>query len=836
MQSVPPPARAHLVATVALAPALACAAVLLATWWIPGDGAREWASRSMKINTALCLALLSGSALLRARAPGAAAHRLTEVLATAALAIGSLTLVQYATGLHFGIDELFGSDPRAVQFPNRMAPTTALLFVCGAIALLAPTHDRRWAVAAQAAALAVLAISLLAAVGFLYDATFLRKPTRFISMSVWTASASLPLAVGLLALQREYGVARLLGSDGPGGFLARRLLLPVVLLPALLGWLQVGSERSGMLPSTSAAALNAIASTLLLGLVVVSLARRLDRLDMKRQRAVEELRRAGELTAALARAATTDEVVSTTMQLALPGLGARSGAFLLPSADGQHLSTVASTGIPPELLRTYADLPLDRPLPVTNAIRTGTPVYLHDRAAYVATFAEVPESHLAAHESWAALPLHGRDRILGVLALSFAVPQPFAEEQRLRLERLADHCAQALERALLLESEQQARARAEAAMHEREVALRAKDEFLAVLGHELRNPLSPILTSLHLMERRAPDLLQKERSVIERQAQHMVRLVDDLLDVSRIARGKISLTLRRTELAPAIARAIEMASPLIEQRSHRLQVDVPEGIFLQSDEHRLTQIFANLLNNAARYSEPGGSISVAAERTDDRVRVTVVDLGSGIPTELLPHVFDLFVQGERRLERAAGGLGLGLALVKSLTELHGGSVHAASAGAGRGATFTVDLPVDLALSPQAAQPVHAPVHGLSRRVLVVDDNVDAADLFAEALRLAGHEVHVAEDGPRGLEIAARVRPEVAFLDLGLPVMDGYELAGRLRELLAPEAPLLVAVTGYGQPADRVRTAAAGFAHHLVKPIAIEQALALAVGQVERQIA
>jgi CheY-like chemotaxis protein len=350
-----------------------------------------------------------------------------------------------------------------------------------------------------------------------------------------------------------------------------------------------------------------------------------------------------------------------------------------------------------------------------------------------------------------------------------------------------------------------------------------------MLGHELRNPLSPILTALQLMQLRAGDALREERAVIERQVRHMIRLVDDLLDVSRITRGKVELRKRRVELAEVVAKAIELASPLLEQRRHTLAVSVPaRGLAVDGDEHRLAQILSNLLTNAARYTEPGGRVEVRGERRGGRAALSVRDTGVGIAPEMLPHIFDMFVQGERSFERSQGGLGLGLAIVRSLAQLHGGEVAARSEGPGRGSEFTVTLPLapdDERTAPLPRVEAEVRVPG-RRRVLVVDDNVDAAELLATALRLSGHDVRVAHDGPSALALAGDFPPEVAFLDLGLPVMDGFELGRRLRPLLAGRPLRIVAVSGYGQPVDRARSAEAGFDRHLVKPVDLAELLAL----------
>jgi CheY-like chemotaxis protein len=284
------------------------------------------------------------------------------------------------------------------------------------------------------------------------------------------------------------------------------------------------------------------------------------------------------------------------------------------------------------------------------------------------------------------------------------------------------------------------------------------------------------------------------------------------------------------EMGDVVAAAIEMASPLLESRRHRLEVDVPRrGLLVDGDPSRLAQIVSNLLTNAAKYTEPGGRIEVRGGREGADVLVRVRDSGIGIPAELLPRVFDLFVQSQRALDRSQGGLGLGLTIVKSLAEMHGGQVSVESSGSGRGSTFTVRLPAFAAASLTPPPALHL-ARGrrraaISRRILVVDDNQDAADALVEALAATGHQAVVAYDGPSGLDAAARARPEAAFLDIGLPVMDGYELARRLRDLLGSEVKL-VAVTGYGQERDRALSRAAGFDEHLVKPVDLEHLEAL----------
>ncbi|MBX3467098.1 MAG: response regulator [Planctomycetes bacterium] len=365
------------------------------------------------------------------------------------------------------------------------------------------------------------------------------------------------------------------------------------------------------------------------------------------------------------------------------------------------------------------------------------------------------------------------------------------------------------------------------ALAERERASRAKDEFLAMLGHELRNPLAPIVTAMELLRERGDLGQRRELRIIERQVGHLLRLVDDLLDISRITRGKVDLARRPLEVAAFVARGIEMASPLVEQRRHHLRVEAPAGLVVDGDETRLAQVVSNLLSNAAKYTPPGGHLEVLAGAEDGAAVVCVRDDGDGVAPDLLPCMFDIFVRGRAELSQREGGLGLGLTIVKNLVHLHGGEVSARSDGPGAGCEVSVRLPLHRARvaaerRPPAADDLARAREGRALRLVVVDDNEDAAQLLAELLRLAGHDVTVAHDCARALAAVEERRPDVAILDLGLPVMDGWELAALIRARLGDAAPGLIALTGYGQEGDRARSAAAGFGSHLVKPVGVAE--------------
>lgn len=369
----------------------------------------------------------------------------------------------------------------------------------------------------------------------------------------------------------------------------------------------------------------------------------------------------------------------------------------------------------------------------------------------------------------------------------------------------------------LLVREQEARAQAERAS-------RAKDEFLAMLGHELRNPLAPIVTGLEIMRMRGKVDIERELPVMHRQAQHLIRLVDDLLDISRIAHGKIELKKERLAVASVIDSAIETASPLLETRFHQLEVHVPHaGLDVHGDRARLAQAIGNLLTNAAKYTEPRGRIVITARRAGDHVEISVRDSGIGIDPEMLPHVFTMFVQERQALDRSQGGLGLGLAIVRSLIELHGGAVDATSAGRGQGSEFTIRLPrvASDAAAASEAMPLSKNSSASARKIMVVDDNEDAAELLAAVLESLGNETRVAHDAHRALAIVEEFQPDLAVLDIGLPVMDGYELARQLRLITSLRDVRLIALTGYGQASDKERAVNAGFDAHMVKPVAVD---------------
>jgi PAS domain S-box-containing protein len=505
----------------------------------------------------------------------------------------------------------------------------------------------------------------------------------------------------------------------------------------------------------------------------------------------------------------------------------------VPREDGK-IGAIAVGHVDPALAEAALEMqrrhPVepDQPWGISAVLRTGRSENIADITDAMLIATAQDSEHLEAMRAYRmvshlAVPLIVHGNVIGCLGLTNTTSgRRFSAEDLALAEEVAVRAALEIERVRLYQEMRGARAEAEAAN-------RAKDVFLAMLGHELRNPLAPILTALELMRLRDDGASLKERSVIERQVNHLVRLVDDLLDVSRITRGKIELARQPIEIAEIIAKAIEMSSTLLEQQRHQLSVDVsPTGLRVDGDHARLAQVFCNLITNAAKYTRPGGHVLVAAQRDADEIVVRIKDDGEGIDPMLLPHIFDLFEQGDRTIDRARGGLGIGLTIVKTLVELHGGRVKARSEGLGTGSEFEVRLPASRRAGPQdAASPARLNPSIASHRavrVLLVDDNQDAVMMLAEALNTLGYETRVAHDGPSGIAAADEFQPAVAMLDIGLPVMDGYELARRLRERVA--GIQLIAMTGYGQETDRCRSREAGFVHHLVKPFNLAQVAAI----------
>ncbi len=538
------------------------------------------------------------------------------------------------------------------------------------------------------------------------------------------------------------------------------------------------------------------------------------------KRAEETAKFLAEASATLADLGDPDSTLQKVAGLAVPHFADWCTVDLVED-DGQ-LRRLAAAHVDPskvelarELHRRYPPDP-HAPLGVWNIIRTGESEIVSEITDELLE-ATTPDAEVRALvrelglRSYLGVPLAARGKTRGVLTFIAAESGRRYNAFDLAVaEDLARRAAVAIENAYLY-----------SALQEED---RRKDEFLATLAHELRNPLAPIRNGLQVLK--LLDLndesAEQSRAMMERQLEHLVRLVDDLLDVSRVSRGKIELRKERIDLARIVDAALETSAPAIQARGHQLSVVLPdEPVFVEVDRTRLAQAVGNLLHNAAKYTDPGGQIALSVEGRGGEAVICVKDTGVGIPSAMLPKIFDLFTQVDRSLEKAQGGLGIGLTLVRRMVELHGGSVEASSAGQERGSEFSIRLP--LAPSATRASTAHEGVRepsgaALPRRILVVDDNVDAAASLAMMLRMMGHEAQTAHDGLAAVEVAASWQPDVILLDIGMPRLNGYDACRQIRERPCGRDFFIVALTGWGQDEDKRRSKEAGFNAHLVKPI------------------
>lgn len=478
----------------------------------------------------------------------------------------------------------------------------------------------------------------------------------------------------------------------------------------------------------------------------------------------------------------------------------------IAAANGSETdyTTVPWESLPPELATVVESVLESRK---THCGRIGSGKRARKSPSHQTSLDRLVEAH-----SLAFIPLMARGRTLGIFCLARqGEREGFTKIELAVAEDLTARAAIALDNTRLYREIQEGD--------------RRKDEFLAMLSHELRNPLAAITNALECLKESRDDeeIFNSAEQVLDRQVTQMARLVDDLLDVSRITRGKVELRKEIIQLQSAVERAVSASRPMIAARRHDLTVSMPpEDLRLHADPVRLEQVLANLLNNAAKYTEPGGKIFLNVLCDDAQVDIRVRDTGMGIAPHLLPNVFDLFTQGDRSLDRSQGGLGIGLTLVRSLVALHGGQVEAFSEGPRQGSEFVVRLPIltepaEAAASPDGAAAELAPTSA-SRRILLVDDNPDLTATMATLLKKLGHDVRIAADGPSAIDLATDFQPELVLVDIGLPGMNGYEVAHFLRQRLQMEQTFLVAMTGYGQSEDRQRSKEAGFDDHLVKPV------------------
>jgi signal transduction histidine kinase/CheY-like chemotaxis protein len=777
-----------------LVPAAALIVVLMSlltlTAWVLGDAGTQLRLPSvyiLKFNSA-CMLLLLGLALFGRWREEPGWHRFSLTCAAVAALLALLTLSEYALNLNLGIDELLFRDYAITPNPGRTSPLSCVyaLLMAAAFLLIETRVGPRlvpWLV------FIACGLPLISLGGYAYhapdaDVTALGAPV----IALHAAACRILLCVGALFLRPDSSLMRLLVSESLAGSVARRLLPLGAGLPIVLGAIVVAGQRSGWFSGALGFALLVSSCALFFGAAVWLTTSLL--LKEETTRAAVDLRR--ETAEALVQAG------QERLQIALSA--ARLGTWELDIRSGALESSAqcrANFGLPPEAempfaLLEHAVLAADRP--AMRAARERALTQLTDyKAEYRVRWPDA-SIHWIVDSGRALLDEDGRPhRMVGV---TLDVTERKLAEENLRQ------------------------------------ADRQKDVFLATLAHELRNPLAPIRQAAQIARSRqaTPAQLHWGLDVIDRQAANMALLLDDLLDISRITRRQLPLRREAVDLASIIDTAIETARPVINARRHHLHLQLPPlPVRLNVDPLRIAQVLANLLTNAAKYSDAGGDIWIAAHAEGDTLVLSVRDSGIGIEPDMLPRIFTMFSQAQVALDRSDGGLGIGLALVKGLVELHGGTVHADSPGPRGGSTFTVRLPGTV-LSLQVHAPEQAPAAAVAgarrQRVLIADDNRDAADSLRMLLEMDGHEVRAAHDGEQAVAAALDFRPDIAFLDIGMPKLNGYDVARRIRELGPAGRVRLVALTGWGQPEDRARSAAAGFDHHLTKPIDFEAMTAI----------
>jgi PAS domain S-box-containing protein len=729
-------------------------------------------------------------------------------MASVAIAVGGLTFVEHLSGKDFGIDQLLFHEPpgaAATASPGRMGPPASASFLLSGLALLLlDVRTRRGAVPSQWLALLVGLIALLPLIGYAYSIQSLFGIAKYTGIAVHTAVAIAALAVGLLVSRPTAGLMVRVSANDAGGEMARRLLIPAILIPFALGWLRTVGERAGLFDA-------AFGQPILILSLIVSFtslvwwnASALSLLGRDRKRAEEGLR-ASETRHAAGVEAALDCIISMDHEGRVTEwnpAAERTFGYARDEALGRELA---------ELII---------PLSLRESHRRGLAHYLATgEGPVVGKRLEITAVRKGGQEfpvelSITRLPSQGPPAFTGYV-------RDIGEQRRVEEER-----------AILLSAEQAARMDAERAS-------RTKDEFLATLSHELRTPLNAILGWATILKggnsQLDADDLRQGLETIERNARVQTQIIEDLLDMSRIISGKVRLDVQRLSMEPVLRAAVETVTPAADAKGIRIQTVLdPLAGPVSGDPNRLQQVFWNLLTNAIKFTPKGGRVQVVLERVNSHLEVSITDTGEGIRPEFLPHVFDRFRQADPSTTRRHGGLGLGLSIVKQLIELHGGTVRAKSAGAGQGSTFTVSLPLTVVhpeydadamrRHPRAGATAATPdemcvkIEGL--KVLVVDDEPDARTLLRRLLEDCGAVVTTAASAKEALEHLAVERPDVLVSDIGMPGEDGYSLIRRVRALETEGSGNIpaVALTAYARSEDRTRSILAGFQMHVAKPV------------------
>ncbi len=744
---------------------LIAATAVLVAWRSNDPVVRELvpAFSAMKVNTAFSLLLASlGLLILGVRPIPLVGRILAAILGATVALVGVVTLAEYAGFMPIAIDEVLARDVVATT-PGRMGiNTAACLVLLGAALALSATQGKTFAGLIQGLALSGMFITLTALVGYLYGVAGLYRVLSSTEMMPGTAGLLLAFAITVLCLTPSSGVVGSVMSDGPGGQLIRRLLPLSAAAIIGSGAVVIFARSRVWLAAESDIAAFVVLAVATLAALIFWTAGVLDRIaDAK----------------------------------------ARVEAALL---DGERRYRRLADAMPPIVFTAQPD---------------GRVNYANSRwFEYTGMEPGTPLTHIGRRF------INPEDFRNTVNAWRRCVDSGASYEMEHRLKDRSGHYRWHLVRAVPDRDASGAivtwigtATDIDAQKH----ADQRKDEFLAMLAHELRNPLAPIMSGVQVLKRRGtndPDV-GASYAAIERQAHHLIRIVDDLLDVSRAAHGKMTLQKAPVQIADVVARALESTRGLFEERRHQLDVAIPEHpVWIDGDEVRLTQVIANLLNNAATFTPEGGTVALTVKGDAGTVEIVVSDSGIGIAADMLRDIFEPFAQVDHAIGRSVAGLGIGLNLVKTLVGLHGGTVSAESEGHGRGSRFTVRLP-SIVHDTAPTTPPEPPVEQTAKaRVLLVDDNADASLTLAMLLRLEGHDVEIANDGHEALHVAPQFRPDVVLLDIGLPGMDGYEVGRRLRAEASTADVVMIAVTGYSHADARMRSKAVGFDQHVVKPV------------------
>jgi PAS domain S-box-containing protein len=733
----------------------------------------DWDDNGISIqpNASVVAALAGAAILLLCRG-----HRRAAAVSGAFIfLVGAATLFEFVTGAKLGIDTLLMFDRQwgrtGTLAPGRMGPPGSVSWTLVGLGLIAAASTTRRHLA-PVLGLCVVALSALSLIGYLFGADLLYTLPRLTVIANQTASFLFAVGLALIASVPERNPMRTLLEDSAAGQLAREALPALIVLPVVLGYLRVKGQDIGLYDTAIGSALMAIIWMLVIGAVLwrgVELVGARERTAA----AANEAQARAEARLRMALIASNTIAWHWDLQTGLVTQSDNAAAIL-----GSRLDADQSAGWnvvhPDDAPRVRAAI--DRAIAEHGEYTVDTRIVRPDNGDI-----RWMQYRGKVESDTAGKPV----RIIGT---AFDITDRKAMEEELRS------------------------------------ADRRKDEFVATLAHELRNPLAPVAVALEFMKRAEGDVdrVRRARETMQRQVDHMVRLIDDLLDVSRITRDNLELRRERVALAVVIQDAIDASRPLIERAEQVLTVALPhEPVHLHGDPTRLTQVFANLLNNACKYTPPGREIFLTARTVDDQVEVSVRDTGIGMDAGFLPRAFEMFSQADSSLERRTGGLGIGLTLVKRLVEMHGGTVTAHSEGRGAGSEFVVRLPLAAVSSaPDAPAQVRTgeSLARASRRILIVDDNRDSTAMLAAMFGLAGHQTETAHDGHEALTKAEDSRPDVIILDIGLPGISGYDVCRAIRQTPWGRSVVIVALTGWGQDEDRRRSTEAGFDAHLVKPV------------------